>query len=119
MASDQVGLRESFLRFGGSRGSSYTSPRGLRYACTSPQTTHCTRLTSSSYMLMIVWVVSALQRELGQYASISPPTSSTSSSKMESIPSTSCVVPLKAMNYTDLLRFGDSQGTIRMALLPV
>src|SRR6476661_5828922 len=36
-------------------------------------------------MLMMVWVVSALQRGDGQYASISPPTSSASSSKMESI----------------------------------
>src|SRR5688572_10365194 len=66
----------------GSGTSSSTSPRGFRYECTSPQGLHCTRRISSSYFEMITWVVSALH--LGQWASTSAPTSSTSSSKMNS-----------------------------------
>src|ERR1043165_7552947 len=86
MASSQVIRRGDGFLDPPSAASSMPSPRGFLYAWTSPHTTHCTRRTSSSYMLMIVWVVSALQRGDGQYASVSPPTSSASSSKMESIP---------------------------------
>src|SRR5689334_19161278 len=93
MASSQVILRGDGFLPPPSAVSSIPSPRGFLYAWTSPHTTHCTRRTSSSYMLMMVWVVSALQRGEGQYASISPPTSSASSSKMESIPASSRTSP--------------------------
>src|SRR5689334_14540207 len=97
MASSQVILRGDGFLPPPSAVSSIPSPRGFLYAWTSPHTTHCTRRTSSSYMLMMVCVVSALHRGDGQYASISPPTSSASSSKMESINS-----PLLRANYWEL-----------------
>ena len=62
MRGPELGLRPD----GSALPSSGASPRGLRYAWTSPHTTHWTRRTSSSYMLMIVCVVSALHRGDGQ-----------------------------------------------------
>src|SRR6476469_9226269 len=67
----------------GSGTSSSTSPRGLRNECTSPHGLHWTRRISSSYLEMTTCVVSPLH--LGQYASTSEPTSSTSSSNMKSM----------------------------------
>src|SRR3954447_13975902 len=67
----------------GSGTSSSTSPRGFRYEWTSPHGLHWTRRISSSYFEMTTCVVSPLH--LGQYASTSEPTSSTSSSNMKSM----------------------------------
>src|SRR5205823_12956323 len=67
----------------GSGTSSSASPLGFRNEWTSPQGLHCTRRISSSYLEMTTCVVSPLH--LGQYASTSEPTSSTSSSNMKSM----------------------------------
>src|SRR3954447_24882898 len=67
----------------GSGTSSSTSPRGFRYEWTSPHGLHWTRRISSSYFDITTCVVSPLH--LGQYASTSEPTSSTSSSNMKSM----------------------------------